>query len=77
MSPLKRPKQPMTALDKTALTDASLMAAYRQRPPCQRNDYLSWINRAKREDTKQKRLEQMLSELAAGDKYMKMDYRAK
>ena len=65
----------MTALDKTALTDASLMAAYRQRPPYLQNDYLSWINRAKRDDTKQKRLEQMLSELAAGDKYMKMDYR--
>ena len=43
----------------------------------QRNDYLGWIMHAKQEKTRQKRLNQMLDELAAGDSYMKMKYRAK
>ena len=53
------------------------MDAYRARPPYQRNDYIGWINQAKREETKQKRLAQMLDELARGDSYMNMDYVAK
>ena len=60
-----------------ALKDRGLMAAYRSRPPYQQNDYLSWINRAKRPATKEKRLLQMLDELEAGDRYMKMPYSAK
>ena len=51
-----------------------LMDAYSSRPPYQQNDYLSWINRAKRPETKEKRLLQMLDELARGDVYMKMPY---
>ncbi len=35
---------------------------------------MGWINRAKREETKQRRLEQMLDELKRGDVYMKMPY---
>jgi len=58
-----------------ALTDRGLLEAYRSRPPYQQNDYLSWINRAKRPETKEKRLQQMLDELARGDTYMKMDYK--
>lgn len=58
-----------------ALMTAGLMAAYQSRPPYQRNDYLSWINRAKLARTKQKRLDQMLAELAAGDRYMNMAWR--
>jgi hypothetical protein len=38
-------------------------------PDYQRNDYLSWITRAKREETQQKRLEQMLDELERGHVY--------
>ncbi len=48
------------------------MAAYEARASYQRNDYLGWINRAKRDDTKQRRLEKMLRELEAGDVYMNM-----
>ncbi|RMF89718.1 MAG: hypothetical protein D6733_05710 [Methanobacteriota archaeon] len=60
-----------------ALVDRGLMDAYQSRPPYQRNDYLGWINRAKRPETKQKRLSQMLEELASGNSYMNMAYRAK
>ncbi|MCA9939565.1 MAG: YdeI/OmpD-associated family protein [Anaerolineales bacterium] len=58
-----------------ALLRADLMTAYEARPPYQRNDYLGWINRARREETRQKRLAQMLDELASGDRYMNMPYR--
>ena len=58
-----------------ALGEADLMAAYRDRPPYQQNDYIGWITRAKRPETKAKRLSQMLDELAQGDRYMKMPYR--
>jgi uncharacterized protein YdeI (YjbR/CyaY-like superfamily) len=60
-----------------ALEERGLMGEYEARPAYQRNDYIGWINRAKREETKMKRLRQMLDELAAGDKYMNMDYRAR
>ena len=53
------------------------MAAYRARPPYQRNDYLGWIDRAKRPETKARRLQQMLDELEQGDVYMKMAWRAR
>ena len=59
-----------------ALEDAGLMEAYRARPPYQRNDYLGWIDRARRPETKARRLQQMLDELEQGDVYMKMDWRA-
>jgi uncharacterized protein YdeI (YjbR/CyaY-like superfamily) len=58
-----------------ALTERELLAAYRQRPAYQQNDYLGWINRAKRVETKQKRLDQMLYELERGDLYMNMAYK--
>ena len=69
---LKRAKQDMPEFVADALRDSGLMDAYQQRPPYQRNDYLAWISRAVREETKQKRLAQMLAELRAGDVYMKM-----
>lgn len=59
-----------------ALVDARLMDDYVQRPRYQQNDYLSWINRAKTEPTRQKRLNQMLQELRVGGVYMKMDHPA-
>ena len=74
---LKRDRQPMPGFVKAALEERGLMAAYRARPPYQRNDYLGWINRAAREATKQKRLAQMLAELEAGDSYMKMAWRGR
>jgi uncharacterized protein YdeI (YjbR/CyaY-like superfamily) len=55
-----------------ALTEAGLWDAYRARPPYQRNDYIGWITGAKRDETRRKRLEQMLEELQAGGRYMNM-----
>jgi uncharacterized protein YdeI (YjbR/CyaY-like superfamily) len=60
-----------------ALVKHRLVRAYESRPPYQRNDYVGWIIRAKREETRQKRLAQMLDELRSGDRYMKMAYRAR
>ena len=74
-SGLSRPIQPMPEFVLDALNERDLLAAYKSRPPYQQNDYLSWINRAKRPATKEKRLHQMLDELARGDTYMKMPYR--
>ena len=60
---------------KEALAESGLLTAYKRRPPYQQNDYIGWINRAKRLQTSQKRLAQMLYELERGDLYMKMEYR--
>ncbi|WP_210321341.1 YdeI/OmpD-associated family protein [Devosia beringensis] len=58
-----------------ALDARGLLQAYEARPPYQRNDYLLWINKVKRDDTKRKHLEQMLAELRAGDVYMGMAWK--
>ncbi len=60
-----------------ALDEKHLMEAYLDRPPYQQNDYVGWITRAKKTETRIKRLTQMLDELTAGDLYMKMRYSAK
>jgi uncharacterized protein YdeI (YjbR/CyaY-like superfamily) len=62
---------------KEALLEENLMEKYLARPPYQQNDYLGWINRAKRPETREKRLNQMLLELRQGDRYMGMDYKPK
>lgn len=77
VSKLKRPQYPMPVFIKKALTESKTMEAYKARPPYQRNDYIGWITRAKQEETKKKRMEQMLEELKRGDRYMKMCYNAK
>lgn len=69
---LTRAVTPMPAFVKAALAERSLTAAYEARPPFQRNDYLSWIVRARKDETRHKRLAQMLDELEDGDVYMKM-----
>jgi len=74
---LKRPRHPMPEFVQEVLEAKGLMETYRQRPAYQQNDYLGWINRAKMQATKEKRLAQMLDELARGDVYMKMDWRSK
>jgi uncharacterized protein YdeI (YjbR/CyaY-like superfamily) len=63
---------PMPPEVERALGESGLRAAYDARPPYQRNDYVSWIDRARREDTRRKRLDQMLAELGAGQGYMGM-----
>jgi len=77
MTPLKRPRYEMPEFVRDALLRRELMEAYHSRPDYQQNDYIGWITRAKRSETKQKRLTQMLNELEAGDKYMNMAYRPK
>lgn len=51
------------------------MAAYEARPDYQQNDYLWWIASPKREETRRKRLAQMVDELKRGDVYMRMAWR--
>jgi len=75
-SKLHRPKHPMPGFVRKALQDRRLLEAYQRRPAYQQNDYIGWINSAKRRDTKEKRLEQMLGELEAGGVYMKMAHPA-
>ena len=60
-----------------ALDENALWERFGARPPYQRNDYIGWITRGKREETRQKRLTQMLDELRNGDAYMGMLYNAK
>jgi len=69
---LSRPQQPMPDDIAALLDERGLRTAYDARPPYQRNDYLGWIARAKRPVTREKRIAQMQSELAAGNVYMKM-----
>ena len=73
-SNLKRPKHPMPDFVKVALEERNLMSAYKERPAYQQNDYIGWINRAKRQETKDKRLSQMLDELQQGGVYMNMKH---
>ena len=69
---LKRVLNPMPDDIAGRLDTARLRTAYDARPPYQRNDYLGWIARAKRPETREKRLAQMLEELAGGTHYMNM-----
>lgn len=76
MAKLKRPIQPMPKFVIEALKKEGLEKAYENRPPYQRNDYLGWINNAKKIETKERRLSIMLSELRQGFGYMGMDWNA-
>lgn len=68
----KHPRYPMPDFIKQALEERGLMDEYRNRPEYQQNDYIGWINRAKLQETKEKRLHQMLDELEVGGVHMKM-----
>lgn len=57
-----------------ALRLRGLSDAYADRPAYQRNDYIGWITRAKKDETRQKRLDQMLQELETGGLYMNMKH---
>ena len=71
-SRLKRPRYPIPDFVKQALEERGLIAEYRERPVYQQNDYIGWINSTKLQETKAKRLYQMLDELEVGGVYMKM-----
>ena len=73
-SRLQRPRNPMPDFVRKALNEHKLMDDYKQRPAYQQNDYLGWINRAKRKETKLKRLSQMIHELDIGGIYMNMKH---
>ncbi|WP_191987980.1 DUF1801 domain-containing protein, partial [Lacticaseibacillus baoqingensis] len=53
-----------------AMVAAGVTAAYAARPLYQRTDYLNWIALAKQQATQQRRLDQMLAELTAGNVYV-------
>lgn len=55
-----------------ALESAGVRADYDARPAYQRNDYLGWIARAARPDTRARRIAQMIDELTRGGVYMRM-----
>ena len=55
-----------------ALTAGGVRPIYAKRPAYQRNDYIGWIGAAKRPDTRQKRIAQMVDELKRRNVYMKM-----
>lgn len=74
ISGLTRPIQEMPQFVAEALQARGLMQAYRERPAYQQNDYLGWINQARRQATKEKRLAQMLDELERGGVYMNMKH---
>ncbi len=76
-SNLKRPRYEMPDFVRDTLEQSGLIAAYESRPAYQQNDYVGWINQAKRQETKDKRLQQMLTELKRGDVYMKMAWKPK
>lgn len=75
--PVRRERYAMPDFIATALDQSNLWKHYSARPSYQQNDYIGWITRGKREETRQKRLTQMLEELQAGDAYMGMAYNAK
>ena len=74
-SRLQRPRHPMPDFVKEALERRGLFDAYLERPAYQQNDYVGWINRAERQETKEKRLNQMLEELEMGGVYMNIEHR--
>ena len=76
-STIKRDINPMPKNIRTALIGQGLLKLYNARPAYQRNDYLGWISRAKLEETKEKRINQMLTELKQGDRYMRMRWNPK
>ena len=74
MENLQREIQPIPDFVRDALDARGLVDKYNERPAYQRNDYLMWINTAKGQATKQKRLDQMLDELESGGVYMRMTW---
>jgi uncharacterized protein YdeI (YjbR/CyaY-like superfamily) len=69
-----RPVQLMPADVRTMLIERGLTEAYDDRPFYQRNDYLAWIGRAKRADTRTRRIARMLDELDIGGICMGMQH---
>ena len=75
-SRMKREIHPMPDDIRMVLDERDLAGLYHARPAYQQNDYVGWISRAKRVETRQKRIGQMLDELEQGGVYMKMKWAA-
>lgn len=60
-----------------ALRAHALEAIFAARPPQQRHEYVGWINAAKLDTTRAKRLQQLLDELRDGTLRMNMEYVAR
>jgi len=73
-SRLRRDIHPVPDDINQALEASGLIEAYSRRPAYQQNDYIGWITRAKRPETRAKRLAQMLEELEKGGVYMRMKW---
>ena len=73
-SRMKRLIHDMPDWMKHAIADRGLAEKYRGRPAYQQNDYVYWITSPKREETRLRRLGQMLDELEAGGIYMRMKW---
>jgi uncharacterized protein YdeI (YjbR/CyaY-like superfamily) len=67
-----RPTHPTPDDVRQRLVDTAVMHDFEGRPRYQRNDYLGWIAGAKRPETREKRIAQMVTELGGGGVYMKM-----
>ena len=74
---LTRTRHKMPDYIRLALSERGLLDAYHARPDYQQNDYIGWVTRAKREETREKRLAHMLEELDGGNRYMKMRWHPK
>ncbi|MDR1093955.1 MAG: YdeI/OmpD-associated family protein [Clostridiales bacterium] len=62
---------------RSRLAAEGLTEAYRLRPRYQRAEYISWIERAVRSETKERREAQMIDELRGGGAYMGRAYKAR
>jgi hypothetical protein len=73
---LTRTRHKMPDYIRNALNERKLVDAYHARPDYQQNDYIGslCVIRAKHDETKQKRLAQMLDELEGGNLYMNMSW---
>lgn len=58
------------------LKSENVLADFEARPAYQQNDYVGWITRAARDETRHKRITQMIDELRKGGVYMKMNHPA-
>lgn len=76
IAPKPKPKHQMSEFILSGLEQSGLVEDYYARPEYQQNDYIGWIESAKQQATKEKRLGQMLEELEVGGVYMKMPHPA-
>jgi len=74
MSGPQRPRRPTPDDVEAALRAGGVLDAYRERPAYQRNDYLGWIGQAQQDETRGKRVRQMVDELREGGVYMGMPH---